>query len=394
MITAAQPSLVAVQLPPGPDWMRTVEDIWQQGDAVAPLPPGLPPPVLRETLDALRPAALIEAAGTTALEHAVPVAQGTGAVVVTSGSTSTPKGVVLSTSALEASVSASLRRLNVGRADRWLACVPLHHVAGLRVVLSAQLMGSPAILHNGFDVERVAAERDATLVSLVPTMLRRLLDAGADLSHLRCVLLGGAAPGPQLLDDAAAAGVSVVIAYGMSETVGGCVYDGVPLDGVRFALSDDGTIRLSGPVLFSGYRLRDDLTAQALEGGWLSTEDVGRIAADGRLEVLGRADDVIITGAEKVHAADIAALLEEHPLVVEAAVAGAPDPEWGQRVVAYVVADTAAPTLADLRVFVTAHRPAYMAPREVVVVDALPRLPSGKVDRLRLAEGQGGPVGV
>lgn len=384
-MTAVEPSLVAVQLPPGPQWLRTVEQIWQRGDAVAPLPPGVPPSVLRETLAALRPAALIDATGTAPLPDAVPVAPGTGAVIVTSGSTGIPKGVVLPTSALQASVEASVRRLAVGADDRWLLCVPVHHVAGLRVVLSSRLAGAPAILHNGFDVERVAAEREATLVSLVPTMLRRLLDAGADLAHLRCVLLGGSAAGPQLLDDAAAAGVPVVTAYGMSETAGGCVYDGVPLDGVRVDIADGDRIRVAGPVLFSGYRLRDDLTAQAMDGEWLRTADVGRWDADGRLEILGRADDVINTGGEKVHAADIAGILEEHPLVAEAAVAGVPDAEWGERVVAYIVRrGSTAPTLAELRELVSTRRPAYMAPREVVLVNALPRLASGKLDRLRL----------
>src|SRR5688500_2401262 len=189
MNTAAGPSLVAVQLPSGPRWVQTVEDIWQRGDAVAPLPPGLPPSALRETLEALRPTALVDGAGTTVLEGAVPVAPGIATVVVTSGSTGEPKGVVLSSEALEASVTASLRRLGVQPDDRWLACVPLHHVAGLRVMLSGRVTGVPAILHDGFDVERVAAERTATMVSLVPTMLRRLLDSGADLAHLRCVLL-------------------------------------------------------------------------------------------------------------------------------------------------------------------------------------------------------------
>ena len=390
MMTAAEPSLVAVQLPPGPAWLRTVEEIWQRGDAIAPLPVGLPPPVLRATLAALRPAALVDETGTAPLDQGVPVAAGTAAVVVTSGSTGTPKGVVLSTSALEASVTASLQRLRVGPGDRWLACVPLHHVAGLRVVLSARLTGEPLIVHSSFDVDRVAAERDATLVSLVPTMLRRLLDAGVDLSHLRCVLLGGAPAGPQLLDDAAAAGVPVVNAYGMSETAGGCVYDGQPLDGVQIDLAEGDRIRVAGPVLFSGYRLRDDLTAKALDGPWLQTADVGQWDADGRLRVLGRADDVINTGGEKVHAADIAGILEEHPAVAEAAVTGQPDAEWGERVVAYIVTrGHASPTLAELREFVSARRAAFMAPRELVVVEALPRLASGKVDRLRLGAGRG-----
>ena len=385
MPSAAAPSLVAVRLPPGPQWVRTVTDVWDAGDAILPLPVQLPDRVLAETLAALRPAALITAQGTMPVDDPVPVAGGTAAVVVTSGSTGAPKGAVLSTAALQASVRASVQRLGVRDDDRWLACVPLHHVAGLRVILTGQQLGVPAIVHAGFSVDRVAAETSVTMVSLVPTMLRRLLDARVDLSHLRCVLLGGAPAGPQLLADAAAAGVPVVTAYGMTESSGGCVYDGVPLDGVAVDLDQDSAIRLSGPVLFSGYRLRDDLTAQALDGGWLHTADLGRLTADGRLEVLGRADDVIITGGEKVHAADLAALLEQHPGIAEAAVVGRPDAEWGERVVAYIVARDVAPDVAEVRAFVAARRPAHHAPREVVAVRALPRLPSGKVDRMALA---------
>ena len=222
------------------------------------------------------------------------------------------------------------------------------------------------------------------MISVVPTMLRRLLDANVDLGHLRCVLLGGAAPGRQLLDDAAAAGLHVVTTYGMTETCGGCVYDGVPLDGVSVDLEEDQHVRIRGPVLFSGYRLDDTTTAEVLRDGWLSTSDLGRWG-DGRLEILGRADDVIITGGEKVPGEWLAGLLEQHPGVSEAAVAARPDDEWGQRVVAFIVAGAGgAPSLEELRTFVGQRAPAYAAPRELVVVADLPRLASGKVDRLAL----------
>lgn len=381
----AEPSLVALRLPPGPAWVGAAKGVWAQGDALLPLAPADPPAIVEAALDALRPAALIDGTGTTALAGGMPVAPGTALVLATSGSTGTPKGAVLSHRALRASAASSLARLGVGDDDRWLCCLPLHHVAGLQVIVRSQLMGSDPVIHDAFSVEAVAAERDVTVVSLVPTMLRRLLDAGADLRHLRRILLGGAAPGAALLTEARDAGLDVVTTYGMTETGGGCVYDGHPLDGVKVRLEDDGRICLRGPVLFDGYRLRDDLTTDVLREGWLRTEDLGQWAPDGRLEVLGRADDVIVTGGEKVHAEWLAHLLEGHPAVAEAAVLPRPDPRWGQRVVAFVVAADSAPALDDLRAFVRDRAPAHAAPAELVIVERLPRLATGKIDRIALS---------
>ena len=146
-------------------------------------------------------------------------------------------------------------------------------------------------------------------VSVVPTQLRRLLDAGEDLTAVRTILLGGAAPPPGLVDAARAAGGRVITTYGMSETCGGCVYNGMPLDDVQVDIGPGGRIRIAGPVLFSGYRLRPDLTAQARDGRWFVTSDIGSIGPSGELLVRGRADDVINTGGEKVVAAEVEAAL-------------------------------------------------------------------------------------
>jgi O-succinylbenzoic acid--CoA ligase len=218
--------------------------------------------------------------------------------------------------------------------------------------------------------------------SLVPTQLRRMLDAGADLAALRAILVGGAAVPAGLISAARAAGARVVTTYGMSETCGGCVYDGVPLDGVRVRTGADGRIRLGGPVLFSGYRNRPDLTAAAVDDGWFVTSDVGRLDSGGRLTVRGRADEMINTGGEKVAPAEVAAILEGCPAVREAAVFGEPDPEWGERVTAAVVpTDPAAPPgLADLRAAVRQRMPAHAAPKALILVTAIPLLPSGKPD--------------
>ena len=367
----------------GPGWLAAAEEVWDGGGAILPLPVDGPDSVVTRALEAFRPAEIIDVSGRTTLADAVPVAPGTAAVIATSGSTGEPKGAVLSHAALTASAQASLVRLHAAAGERWLCCLPLEHVAGLQVVLRSRLLGTEPVIHDGFSIGAVAQQRDITMVSLVPTMLRRLLDAGVHLAHLRRVLLGGAAPGARLLEDAHDAGVSVVTTYGMTETAGGCVYDGVPLDGVDAECSDDGRIRIAGPVLFDGYRMRDDLTAAVLDNGWLQTNDLGRWR-DGRLQVLGRVDDVIVTGGRKVSADEVARLLERHPAIAEVAIGARDDREWGQRVVAYIVMASHQPSLDELRRFLSAHLPAYAAPRELVILDALPRLPNGKVDRLAL----------
>jgi O-succinylbenzoic acid--CoA ligase len=233
-------------------------------------------------------------------------------------------------------------------------------------------------------------------VSLVPTQVRHLLDepGGRDaLAGFRAILLGGAAVPAGLRAEAAAAGARVITTYGMSETCGGCVYDGEPLDGVSAGIGPDGRIRLAGPVLFSAYRGRPDLTAAALEAGWFVTSDVGEVDGSGRLTVRGRADGMINTGGEKVSADEVASVLEDCPGVREAVVVGRPDPEWGELVTAIVVpADPAAPPGLDvLRGFARGRLPDYAAPRAVVVVPAVPLLPSGKPDlrALRLLAQQG-----
>jgi len=198
------------------------------------------------------------------------------------------------------------------------------------------------------------------------------------------VLVGGAATPPALLDAARAAGVTAVTTYGMSETAGGCVYDGVPLDGVRAEVRDDGRIWISGPVLFSGYLGGPRAPAD----GWFRTGDLGVLDAAGRLTVRGRADGVINTGGHKVVPGEVAAALQTCPGVRDAAVLGQPDPEWGERVVAVVVpADPAdPPALELLRRHVRERLPRYAIPSRIVMVDAVPMLPSGKHDVVRLRQ--------
>jgi len=363
---------------------------------------------LRAALSGSGPAVLPYAAGTappSTLRPGEPLADGedsdhdpTVAVVVTSGSTSVAKGVLLTASALLASASATHDRL--GGPGRWLLALPAQHVAGLQVLLrSLVTRADPTILDltDGFDPARFAAAAAATTggrryTSLVPTQVRQLLDAGHAardaLAGFDAVLVGGAACDPGLVAEAAAAGAHLVLSYGMSETCGGCVYDGRPLDGVQVAVDGDGPIRLGGPVLARGYRGGDQAGAFTAVGSerWFRTDDRGRLEPDGRLTVLGRLDDVIVTGGEKIAPAVVEAALLGLPEIAEAVVVGAADPHWGQRVVAVViVADGAhAPSLDAIRRWVAERAGAPAAPHQLLVLEELPLRGPGKPDRARL----------
>jgi o-succinylbenzoate---CoA ligase len=313
---------------------------------------------------------------------------GTAVVIATSGSTGEPKGVELSAAALLHSARASLDRIGARPGDAWLSCLPPSHIAGLQVFIRSLLAGTAPVVRDRLD-GAIAAAAGCQFVSVVPTQLRRIVDgpdARAALSGFRRILLGGAAVPPGLLESARSAGGNVTTTYGMTETSGGCVYDHIPLDGVSVEVGAGGRIRIAGPVLFSGYRGRPDLTAQAMDGRWFVTSDVGERDPAGRLAVLGRADGMINTGGEKVAADEVAAALEASPGVREAAVVGQPDMEWGERVTAIVVpADPSAPpALADLRAQLRGRLPDFALPRALILVAALPLLPSGKPDLLAL----------
>jgi O-succinylbenzoic acid--CoA ligase len=362
------------------------------GPAILPLDPDLPRPRLAALIEAFAPS-VIETSdgperrtgGSSGADTAGGVAPDTAVVIATSGSTGEPKGTELSGAALLTSATASLRRIGAGEGERWLCCLPAFHIAGIQVLVRSLLAGADPVVVTRLEPGTLAASGCAH-VSMVPTQLRRLVAAGEDMTAVATILLGGAAPGAGLVDAARAAGAPVVTTYGMSETCGGCVYDGVPLDGVSVEIGADGRIRIAGPVLFSGYRLRPDLTAAAREGRWFVTSDLGAFGPSGELLVRGRADDVINTGGEKVVAAEVEAALGSCAGVREAAVVGRPDPEWGEVVAAVVVpADPAAPPLlADVRAHVRVRLPGYAAPAALVLMPELPMLPSGKPDRAAL----------
>ena len=375
-------------------------------------------PALRAALRGDGPALLPHAEGTappSALRPGEPLtadedddADPTVAVLATSGSTGRPKGALLTASALLASASATHDRL--GGPGRWLLALPAAHVAGLQVLLRSMITGTePGVvdLSNGFDpaaftVAARALPGGRRYTALVPTQLRRLLDTGraarAALAGFDAVLVGGAATAGALLAEARTAGVAVVTTYGMSETCGGCVYDGVPLGGVRVEVdAADGRVRLGGPVVARGYRHglpglpggtvpNGAFTTDPAGTRWFRTDDAGRLGPDGVLEVLGRLDDVIVTGGVKVAPGAVEAAILHLPEVREVVVVGVPDAEWGERVVAVVVPAPGLPepTLDGVRAAVGERLDRQAAPRQLLLVDRLPLRGPGKPDRARL----------
>ena len=358
------PRLLAIAVPTGPRFVHELTEAWANGDAVLPVDPRLPLPAVRTLLATMRPAMLIDETGEhQLLDGAHPTEDGDALVVATSGTTGEPKGVVLTHDAVAASARASSARLDVDPArDSWLALLPVAHIGGLSVVTRALTTGTPLVF-----------EDEATLVSVVPTQANRL-----DLSTFRAVLVGGSA-------DWRDRPANVVRTYGMTETGSGVAYDGVALDGVDLRCDERGQLHVRGPMLFRAYR---DGTDPKDADGWFATGDSGRIDPDGRVHVDGRIGDVIVTGGEKVWPVPVEEALKGHPAVADAAVAGRPDPEWGARVVAWVVvrAGCETPTLAELVDHVRSSLPAWAAPKELRTTDHLPRTTIGKLQRHLLTD--------
>lgn len=348
-----------------------------RGPAVCPMPGHGPPP-----------------SGIPA--EAAVLGPGVALVVPTSGTTGRAKSVLLSATALRASATATHDRL--GGPGHWLLALPTTHIAGIQVLVRSLLVGrEPEVMDRGggFRAGAFASAAAAVLrldgahyTALVPTQLSRLVDAGGTaLDALRAfdaVLVGGAAASSTLLRRALDAGVRVVTTYGMTETAGGCVYDGSPLPGVSARINGSGLVELSGPVLAEGYWARPAETARAFSCGWFRTADLGRLDAEGRLEVLGRVDDLINTGGVKVSPAAVERVLAAEPGVAEACVVGLTDPEWGERVAAAVVPTSwgQPPPAEALRDAVRGALGSSAVPRVVRFLAVMPVRGPGKIDRI------------
>ena len=333
-------------------------------------------------------------------------------LLFTSGTTGRPKVVRLTLSNLCASAVASAFRLGVTPTDRWLGCLPLHHMGGLAPVFRSAWYGTTLVLQGSFETERTEAlieSQGITGVSLVPTQLKRLLDAGwSPPDRLRTVLLGGAPADASLLSRALDADVPVCPTYGLTETASQVATAlpstvrehpnsvGQPLLWTDVTILDDdtqvdsgerGEVIVDGPTVAPGY-LDDQATEAAFGEHGLHTGDLGVRDADGRLRILGRIDDVINTGGELVVPAEVVSVLESHPGILEAAVVGLDDPEWGERVAALIVptvtgsrSDTTGLDVDTLLDHCREQLAAYKLPKTVVTADRIPRTDSGTVDR-------------
>jgi O-succinylbenzoic acid--CoA ligase len=335
------------------------------------------------------------------------------ALIYTSGTTGTPKGALLPHRAFFWSALGSALHLGILPDDRWLACLPFFHVGGLSILLRSALYGTSAIVHERFDpvaVNRAIDEQGATLVSLVPSMLQRVLDArdgrGAP-RQLRGVLLGGAPAADSLIERARSLGFAVASSYGLTEaasqvatqplgredSVGGAGLQ--PLLGTELRVIDargasvrgePGEICVRGPTLMTGYLDRPEDTLRALRGGWLHTGDVGLLDAAGGLRVLDRRSDLIISGGENIYPTEVESILLEHPAIAEAAVAGRFDREYGRRPAAWLVRSPGARADAEeLRRFCSDRLARFKIPVTFTFVDELPRNTLGKLERHRLA---------
>jgi O-succinylbenzoic acid--CoA ligase len=295
------------------------------------------------------------------------------AIIHTSGSTAAPKPIELTFGNWLWSALGSAVALGLDRDEHWVCPLPLSHVGGLSIVVRSAIYGTTVRVLPRFDVDEALAElKTATLVSLVPTTLSRLLDAGwRHPVHLRTVLLGGAAIAPALLERAAEAGVPVTPTYGMTEACSQIATAGVPLFCTRVTIAPDGEIVVRGPTVSPGV------------GAALHTGDLGELDDHGHLHITGRKADTIITGGENVAPTEVEAVLAEHPAVVEAAVHGRPDPQWGEAVVATVVLGREA-TEDELRAFVAQRLAGFKVPKAIAFTDALPRTSSGKLLRRAL----------
>ncbi|MCW8903630.1 o-succinylbenzoate--CoA ligase [Sedimenticola sp.] len=322
-------------------------------------------------------------------------------IIATSGTTGEPKGVMLSAANLAASAAASEQRLGLQAGDCWLACLPLFHIGGLSILLRCLAAGARVQLEEGFDAARVWQQIEAgavTHLSLVPAMLERLLSQSAGRmppATLRVVLIGGGPLSRALAQRAHAAGWPLCVSYGMSETASQFATDcspqaglapgrvGLPLAGYEVTIGEAGRIRVRGPAVMQGYANPRGMAGLGLKQGWFETGDLGSLDEQGRLTVIGRADDLLVSGGKNIHPAEVEERLLQCPGVGAVGVTGRPDPVWGVTLVALFTGEV---TAGDLEQWVRQHLPGHLRPREFMRIKALPLNRMGKLSRQALRE--------
>ncbi|HBX76473.1 MAG TPA: AMP-dependent synthetase [Acidimicrobiaceae bacterium] len=368
--------VIALNLVPSQEFLSQVRRAWDRGAAVMPMDPRLPVEYQKLLIASLRPTHILDTEGIRSLPHGLPAEVGDALVCATSGSSGTPKGVVHTLDALQAAAFTSTTTLGFDSSTCWLSCLPLHHIGGFSTLIRAIVCNLAIVVHESFEPDEVtkAARAGATHVSLVPTMLQRI-----DASHFRTILCGGSRPPEDLPGN-------VVTTYGMTESAGGVVYNGLALNGVGLRINAEGEIWLSGPTMLRCYRDGSDPKDSE---GWYRTGDAGSVdPSTGILAVAGRTDDLIITGGENVWPEPVEVALLNHPGVQQVAVVGRPDPEWGERVCAIIVPTdlNSPPSLEELRDQVNIALPRWCAPKEVEFVASIERTPLGKPRRAALRQ--------
>lgn len=322
-------------------------------------------------------------------------------IIATSGTTGEPKGVMLSAANLATSAAASEQRLGLQAGDCWLACLPLFHIGGLSIPLRCLAAGARVQLEEGFDAARVWQQIEAgavTHLSLVPAMLEQLLSQSAGRmppATLRVALIGGGPLSRALAQRAHAAGWPLCVSYGMSETASQFATDcspqaglapgrvGLPLAGYEVAIGEAGRIRVRGPAVMQGYANPRGMAGLGLKQGWFETGDLGSLDDQGRLTVIGRADDLLVSGGKNIHPAEVEERLLQCPGVGAVGVTGRPDPVWGVTLVALFTGEVAA---GELEQWVRQHLPGHLRPREFIPIEAMPLNRMGKLSRPALRE--------
>jgi O-succinylbenzoic acid--CoA ligase len=374
---------VALALPGVEDFAVALHGCWLAGAVAVPVDLRLTP---EERAQRLAGAGVVVGEALAGEAPSSPIASGGDSAVTvmhTSGTTAAPKQVVLTHGNWVANALGSAVALGFDPAERWLCPMPLTHVGGLSIPIRSAIYATTAVVHGRFETEAVLGElmdpaRRTTLVSLVPTMLARLLDAGlADPPALRWVLLGGGPIPAALIERAEAAGVPVAPTYGMTETCSQIATFGWPLTGAEMVVSSEGEVVVRGPMVSA--------TALA-DGGWLRTGDLGRFDERGRLVITGRKADTIVTGGENVAPVEVEDVLLTHPDVADAAVFAREDPEWGEAVIASVVLRSAGGRVEadELRAFCAARLAGFKVPKAFEFVPRLPRSETGKLLRREL----------
>lgn len=366
--------LVALDLPGGATFLNELRRTWDAGDAVFVVDQRLPQLAKHTLLLEMGVHHVVSASSRVQLHpNAEPMENDDALVLATSGSTGTPKGVVHTHTSLSAASLITGAALHDDKPIHWLACLPLSHIGGFGVVSRAIHNNTDLTVLPTFDTEAVveATRNGCTHVALVVTALQRI-----DPSSFTRILLGGSAMPSQLPPNA-------VATYGLTESCGGIVYNGFPLAGVELRIANDGEVLMRSQTLMRGYRGVSSVSVSSIDAeGWLHTGDLGTLSNEGRLFIHGRRGDLIISGGENIWPENVEAALRTHPSVADVAVAGVDDTEWGQRVTAWVVpTENTSLSVSELRDHVATTLPRYCAPREVIVVDALPRTALGKIQR-------------